>query len=242
MCVLRLSWVLLLAPSLAAETLGADTRLRSVVRGNKGVATVVEEKWGTLGGSKLFFHEAGEENKPTVLLLHGAAFSSQTWEDIGTIQRLGNEGFRVYAVDIPNAGHSKSGHSTMDRSKMLPELVKELKLPAKFAVVSPSMSGGVAVPYLLDKEGAGRVAAFIPVAPVSTSLLPNDQKLSVPTLMVRGEKDHKLGTESFKQIREAVAPDVLEEYVVKGGGHPCYLDDPDGFNDRLVSFLKEKLM
>jgi hypothetical protein len=32
-------------------------------------------------------------------------------------------------------------------------------------------------------------------------------------------------------------PPLFLSIVVKGGSHPCYLDDPSGFTKRLVGFL-----
>ncbi|CAM9847682.1 unnamed protein product, partial [Ectocarpus sp. 13 AM-2016] len=36
-----------------------------------------------------------------VLLLHGAKFSAQTWQDLGTLSLLATNGFRVAAVNLP---------------------------------------------------------------------------------------------------------------------------------------------
>lgn len=194
-----------------------------------------------MSGGKVFFHEAGEQGRPVVLLLHGAAFSSQTWEDIKTLQRLADEGFKVYAVDIPGGGKSKSEPSSVERSKLLSALVQELSIKGKFGLVSPSMSGAVSIPYLQTEAGASSVGAFVPVAPTSTDLLRENEVLQVPTLLVRGEKDHGLGTTSAAALKRVIDPALLTEYVVPNGNHPCYMDDPEGFNDKLVGFLKEKL-
>ena len=41
---------------------------------------------------------AGARN---VLLLHGAKYSAQTWQDLGTLSLLAGEGYRVAAVNLP---------------------------------------------------------------------------------------------------------------------------------------------
>lgn len=51
----------------------------------------------------VFYREALPEGAPkhTVLLLHGASFSSETWLKLGTLQLLAIMGHRAVAVDIP---------------------------------------------------------------------------------------------------------------------------------------------
>lgn len=39
--------------------------------------------------------------RPDVLLLHGQAFTSKTWEALGTLALLAGEGYRAVAIDLP---------------------------------------------------------------------------------------------------------------------------------------------
>lgn len=59
-----------------------------------------------LQGTDVFYREALPEGTPThqVLLLHGAAFSSETWQKLGTLQYLSAMGHRAVAIDVPGAG------------------------------------------------------------------------------------------------------------------------------------------
>ena len=59
-----------------------------------------------LQGADVFYREALPEGTPThqVLLLHGAAFSSETWEKLGTLQYLSAMGHRAVAIDVPGEG------------------------------------------------------------------------------------------------------------------------------------------
>lgn len=52
-------------------------------------------------------HQTSKEARITLLLLHGAAFTSKTWEDsIPTIQTMCVLGYRVVDLDLP--GHGKT--------------------------------------------------------------------------------------------------------------------------------------
>ncbi len=44
---------------------------------------------------------ADGKSKVSVLLLHGAAFSSETWKTLGTINYIAAFGYKVVAVDLP---------------------------------------------------------------------------------------------------------------------------------------------
>lgn len=39
--------------------------------------------------------------RPDVLFLHGQAFTSKTWEALGTLALLAAEGYRAVAIDLP---------------------------------------------------------------------------------------------------------------------------------------------
>ena len=40
-------------------------------------------------------------NRLQVVLLHGQAFSSKTWEELGTLALLATNGFQALAMDLP---------------------------------------------------------------------------------------------------------------------------------------------
>lgn len=56
-------------------------------------------------GQSLFFREArpagGQAARFSVLLLHGIRFSSETWQNLGTLHRLAQAGYRAVAIDLP---------------------------------------------------------------------------------------------------------------------------------------------
>ena len=58
----------------------------------------------TLQKGELFLREvkpSGQAKKVQVLVLHGAAFSSETWTKLGTLQLLASFGHRAVALDLP---------------------------------------------------------------------------------------------------------------------------------------------
>ena len=67
----------------------------------------VEQHEGTIQvqGQSLFFREArpggGQAACFSVLLLHGIRFSSETWQNLGTLHSLAQAGYRAVAIDLP---------------------------------------------------------------------------------------------------------------------------------------------
>lgn len=59
--------------------------------------------------------------------------------------------------------------------------------------------------------------------------------LQVPTLIVYGDQDTQLGEQSLRNLSNLANHRVV---VMKGAGHPCYLDDPDTWHKVLTDFLQ----
>ena len=74
-----------------------------------------------VAGQSIYGRSAGIDDAPGVLLLHGAAFHSGTWEELGTLEKLAEAGYRVLAIDLPGFGESKS--VSADRESFLAELL-----------------------------------------------------------------------------------------------------------------------
>ena len=103
---------------------------------------------------------------PTVVLLHGQAFSAATWQQTGTLEALGQQGrVRAVAVDLPGFG-STGGQPipASDCPAFLAELFKQLQVRQPLVLVTPSMSGSYALPWLT--QHAGELAGWVAVAPV----------------------------------------------------------------------------
>lgn len=191
----------------------------------------IQEHELTLAGKKLHYLEAGSGGS-TVLLLHGARFSSETWRGLGTIEKLAEAGHRVVALDLPGFGRSEA--SEFDRDEFLVEVLDALGIE-RAVVVSPSMSGQFSFP--LVTRASERVSGFVPVAPAAidryVKMLP---KVDVPALIVWGDKDDIIPLEKSVALTAALAGS--RRVVLRDAGHPCYLDRPDEFHEELLAFVE----
>jgi len=171
----------------------------------------------------------------TVLLLHGAAFTSQTWIDkVPTLRTLAALGHGVIAIDLPGYGKSRQA-SVPDNGEFLARLIQSLagKQPI---VVSPSMSGSFIIPMLANPQYRDLISGWVPVAPVSTGLVASfGSQLLTPTLIVVGEKDRSLGNKSKEDLK--ILPNATLPQVLPGAGHPAYLDQPDMWHKLLHNFI-----
>uniref|UniRef100_A0A3Q2PXI1 Putative protein-lysine deacylase ABHD14B n=1 Tax=Fundulus heteroclitus TaxID=8078 RepID=A0A3Q2PXI1_FUNHE len=175
--------------------------------------------------------------KMSVLLLHGIRFSSENWLNIGTLETLAKAGCRAVALDLPELGQSKSAKAPVPLGELAPaaflkEVCEQLNL-SPVVVISPSLSGTYSLPFLLEHQPL--VRAYVPVAPICTEKFTAEQyqSVKVPTLIVYGDQD-TLGEVSLRNLSNLTNHRVV---VMKGAGHPCYLDDPDTWHKALTDFL-----
>ncbi|KAL2090940.1 hypothetical protein ACEWY4_013203 [Coilia grayii] len=209
----------------------------STVKLSEGTVTV-----DLCGGTPLFYRQSEPETgeaRLSVLLLHGIRFSSQNWLNIGTLETLAKAGCRAVAVDLPGLGQSKDAVAPAAVGELAPgdflkQVCEALKLvPA--VVVSPSLSGMYSLPFLF--QHTPMLKAYVPVAPICTDKFEGQQYASVqtPTLIVYGDQDIQLGELSLSNLRHLPNHTVV---VMKGAGHPCYLDDPETWHKALLHFLQ----
>lgn len=181
--------------------------------------------------------EPGDATSPTgqvLFLLHGAAFSSKTWQfEIGTIQTIASLGHKVIAVDLP--GYGQSSRYSGDRGQLLEELIQTLSPDVKPVLVSPSMSGTFSLP-LLDRN-QDLICGYIPVAPVATSSYSQSffESISVPTMIVYGDQDTGLGVTSAKHLE--LIPTSTAPQVLVNSRHPAYLDQPEVWHQLIFNFM-----
>ncbi|XP_013405206.1 protein ABHD14B [Lingula anatina] len=208
-----------------SRTVTVDTRTMTVRVGDKE--------------AKVFYREAIPEGtaKLSVLFLHGMRFSSKDWNDIGTLQITAALGYRAVAVDLPGFGQSHKSEASSQAVPFMKALITELDLQRP-VLVSPSMSGQFAIPYLMENpvKAQERLRGYIPVAPVNTGAFTHSEyhRVEVPTMIVYGSKDTSLGLTSLNDLRNIRNSAIFK---IEDAGHPCYLDKPEKWHELLYNFL-----
>uniref|UniRef100_A0A8C5V9Z1 Putative protein-lysine deacylase ABHD14B n=1 Tax=Microcebus murinus TaxID=30608 RepID=A0A8C5V9Z1_MICMU len=205
------------------------------------MAAGVEQSQGTfqVQGQSLFFREArpgSGQVRFSVLLLHGIRFSSETWQNLGTLHRLAQAGYRAVAIDLPGPkGRPPAWEPTLCqfRASFLAAVVDALELGPP-VVISPSLSGMYSLPFLTAP--GSQLRGYVPVAPICTDKINAADYASVktPALIVYGDQD-PMGQTSFEHLKQLPNHRVL---IMKGAGHPCYLDKPEEWHTGLLDFLQ----
>ncbi|XP_072539286.1 putative protein-lysine deacylase ABHD14B [Salminus brasiliensis] len=194
------------------------------------------------GGHPLFYRQVlppSGEPKLCVLLLHGIRFTSENWLRIGTLTSLAEAGFRAVALDLPGLGQSKAAEPPAPVGQPAPgEFLRQVcegLETGPVVVISPSLSGMYSLPFLF--QHTQQVKAYVPVAPICTDKFKAEQYsgIQVPTLIVYGDQDTQLGEVSLRNLSNLPNHKVV---VMKGAGHPCYLDDPETWHTSILEFLK----
>ncbi len=193
---------------------------------------MITEHTLTIGKSDVHYLEAGDAGRPSILLLHGRNFKSETWRETGTLALLAANGFHAFAVDLPGFGRSVT--NDLGKPETLKAIMAGLGL-SQPVVVAPSMSGGYSLPVMADGEPA--MKGFVAVAPVEIPDYADRLKGNLlPTLVIWGGDD---------QVVPLAHADILcgslvnaQKVVIENGAHPVYLTHTGLFHDHLLGFLK----
>lgn len=200
-----------------------------------GSSSTIRERTIEVGGTPVFALEAGDADAGTVVLLHGGRFSSATWRELGTLDRLAAAGLRALAVDLPGFGRTPASElAPADFAVRLLEAVGS-EPPV---LVSPSMSGRFSLPLLAARPEA--LGGFVAVAPVG---IPEHasrlDEVTVPALLVWGREDRVIPLEQATRLAASLRRS--RTVVLEGASHPCYLDQPERFHQELVDFALQVL-
>jgi pimeloyl-ACP methyl ester carboxylesterase len=174
----------------------------------------------------------GADEALTVLLMHGASFSSKTWEDLGTLNALAEAGYRGLAIDLPGFGGTQPNAS--GPARWLRKLMHLLNVDHP-VLVAPSMCGRYALP--LAVEDAHLLAGLLAVAPVGIPKHANElERITCPVLVLWGGEDKLIPPEQAEQLASGVPQG---RYVIwEGAGHAAYMDEPARFHTLLLEFVQ----
>lgn len=191
----------------------------------------IKSQFVNVKGAKIHYLEAGDNTTYPVLLLHGASWNSQTWEDIGTLRFLAEKGYQAIALDLP--GYGTSERISESKELFLNDFLEELNFK-KPIVVSPSMSGIYSLPLVVSHWD--NLRGFVAVAPVSISKYSKQLKgIELPTLAIWGSNDHIVPVKQADLLL-TIMPKT-QKVILANAGHRCYLDDTDNFHRYLSNFL-----
>lgn len=194
--------------------------------------TPIQSKFITIQQGRIHYLEAGLPDAPSVLFLHGASFSAQTWQDLGTLALLARQGYWTVAMDLP--GFGQSGQVSGQPSDFLIELMERLSLTQPI-LVSPSMSGGYSLPLVVQHPE--KLRGFVAVAPVGIPSFERQLKgIELPTLAIWGSNDQIVPVTQAERLCHLL-PNA-QKVILENAGHACYMRATDDFHQHLVKFIK----
>ena len=129
------------------DYVGQESHGNSVHGGIEGTPGIQKRQLSVLGGP-ICVYEAGEIDRPAVVLLHGAMYDESRFIWDSMFPAL-SEHFHVFALDTPRHGGSRPWDGELDRArliKILEATIEQLGLQ-RFCIVGLSMGGGLAIEY-----------------------------------------------------------------------------------------------
>jgi pimeloyl-ACP methyl ester carboxylesterase len=191
----------------------------------------IESNYIKIQGANIHYLATKNQSEIKILLLHGASFSSQTWQEIGTLQLLGEKGYSAVAVDLPGYGSSQKISGSPEQ--FLLELIDKLNLNCPI-VVSPSMSGNYSLSFIVKYPERAR--GFVAVAPVGISRFSQKlQGIEVPTLAIWGSNDRIVPLAQAELLVQLIPK--ARKVILKDAGHACYMKATKEFHQHLLYFV-----
>jgi abhydrolase domain-containing protein 14 len=185
----------------------------------------------TVGSCALHLLVAGKQGARDIVLLHGLKFQAATWQELGTLDVLAENGCHAIALDMP--GFGKSPTCVEEQDTVLSGVI-DRKTAGKPVILGPSMGGRIALEFAIAHPQ--QVSALILVGAVGVE--ENRKRLAeikVPTLLVWGGEDRISPLANSDILLAEIAGSART--VIKGAPHPCYLDQPDTFHAAVLDFL-----
>ncbi|MDH4316923.1 MAG: alpha/beta hydrolase [Desulfobulbaceae bacterium] len=184
-----------------------------------------------LSNCVVHYLESGTSDKPPVVFLHGMKFQAATWEQLGTLTKVAEAGFRAIALDMPGFGSSPS--CDLPAGSVLVEFFQKIGLQSPI-LVGPSMGGRISLEFALDHPSL--LGGLVLVG--SVGVAENHERLprlKIPLLIVWGGKDQIAPPAHADLLHKAVAGST--KVVIDSAPHPCYLEEPEKWHDTLINFL-----
>ncbi len=208
------------------------------VTGSVDTTSTVELVSGSVevdGGLITTIRADGSYAKSTVLFLHGAAYTSQTWVQNEILAAVAAAGIDAIAIDLP--GFGTSDRTGLEDEEFLAGLFVALDLdPATTIVISPSMSGGFSLPALRHPFFAN-LAGYVPVAPVGVNGFTSDgPALDIPALVVWGDGDGGDPQGSAEALASSFNNSTI--LILPDAGHAAYQQQPELFAQALIDFVE----
>ncbi|VDM38606.1 unnamed protein product [Toxocara canis] len=170
------------------------------------------------------------KHRGDVLYLHGASFSSRTWNEgrPSILQMSAAAGYRTVAIDLPGFSQSQTvGREPGDKVKFLHSLIRTLGL-IKTIIVSPSASGAYSMPFVVEHQN--ELSGFVPVGACCSNNF-NWENFKVPALIVYGSAD---GPYISSQLRKIPESNLV---IIPDAPHAAYTKKPIEFMTALVNFM-----
>ncbi|MCF8142771.1 MAG: alpha/beta hydrolase [Deltaproteobacteria bacterium] len=167
----------------------------------------------------------------SIILLHGANFSAETWHEIGTLDQLARAGFEVLALDMP--GFGLSSECRIPTVEVLAGGIQALGM-VRPVLIGPSMGGRHCQEFIFTRPDM--VGGLVLVG--SVDIEKNNDRfkmIEVPCLLVWGSDDKVSPVKNAKFLHQEIPNSRL--VIVEGGSHPCYLDRPEVWHKELLGFL-----
>ncbi|WP_327111990.1 alpha/beta fold hydrolase [Nocardia sp. NBC_01730] len=135
---------------------------------------------------RLHYHEAGEGNGPTIVLLHGGGPGASSWSNFARNIAVLARNFHVLAVDQPGYGRSdkptEHPQYFVHSASALKDLLDHLQITSRVHLLGNSLGGGAAVRFALDyPDRAGKLILMGPGG-LSTNLFAPDPTEGVKLL------------------------------------------------------------
>ena len=138
----------------------SEQELHSGVEGTPGV----QRRILTVCGGPVCVYEAGDSNRASIVLLHGAMYDESRFIWDAMFPAL-SERYHVFAIDTPRHGGSRPWEGVLDRERLMGILTETFTLLGldRFSIVGLSMGGSLAIEFAsLHPEKIVSMALFEP--------------------------------------------------------------------------------